>query len=59
MMDLTDEQGDVLKPRMPVPPRRAAGRGRPWREPRAVLNGMLWSWRTGAQWKDWPPRSPP
>ena len=58
-MDLTDEQGDVLKPIIPVPPRRPDGRGRPWRDARAVLNGILWILRTGAQWKDLPTRDPP
>ena len=57
-MDLTDEPWEVLKPIMPGPPRRADGRGRPWRDPRAVLNGILWILRTGAPWKDLPPRYP-
>jgi transposase len=58
-MDLTDGQGDELKPIIPVPPRRADGRGRPWRDPRGILNGILWILRTGAQWQDLPPRYPP
>jgi transposase len=58
-MDLTDEQWEVLNPIIPIPPRRADGRGRPWRDPRAVLNGILWILRTGAQWQDLPPRYPP
>jgi transposase len=58
-MDLTDEQWDVLKPLIPTPPRRPDGRGRPWRDARAVLNGILWILRTGARWKDPPARSPP
>ena len=58
-MDLTDEQWDVLKPLIPVPPRRLDGRGRPWRDARRVLNGVLWILRTGAQWKDLPTRYPP
>jgi hypothetical protein len=45
-MELTDEQWEVLKPIIPVPPRRADGRGHPWRDPRAV-------------WKDLPTRYPP
>jgi transposase len=39
--------------------RRADGRGRPWRDPRDVLNGVLWVLRTGAPWKDLPDRYPP
>ena len=58
-MDLTDEQWAVLEPLIPVPPRRPDGRGRPWREPRPVLNGILWILRTGAPWKDLPSRYPP
>jgi hypothetical protein len=58
-MDLTDEQWDVLKPAILVPPRRPHGRGRPWRDPRTVLNGILWILRTGAQWKNLPTRYPP
>jgi transposase len=58
-MDLTDEQWAVLKPLIPIPPRRPDGRGRPWRDARDVLNGILWILRTGAQWKDLPARYPP
>lgn len=42
-MDLTDEQWEVLEPLIPEPPRRADGRGRPWRDAREVLNGILFS----------------
>jgi transposase len=41
-MDLTDEQWEVLEPLISEPPRRADGRGRPWRDARDVLNGILW-----------------
>ena len=58
-MDLTDEQWEVLEPLVPDPPRREDGRGRPWRDPRDVLNGILWILRTGAPWKDLPERYPP
>ena len=58
-MDLTDEQWAILKPLIPEPPRRADGRGRPWRPAREVLNGILWILRTGAPWKDMPERYPP
>ena len=57
-MDLTDEQWEVLEPLLPEPPRRADGKGRPWREPRDVLNGILWVLRTGAPWRDLPERYP-
>ena len=58
-MDLTDEQWEMLEPLIPDPPRREDGRGRPWRDPRDVLNGILWILRTGAPWKDLPERYPP
>ena len=58
-MDLTEEQWEVLEPLVPNPPRREDGRGRPWRDPRDVLNGILWILRTGAPWKDLPERYPP
>jgi len=57
--ELTDEQWAVVRPILPEPPRRADGRGRPWREPREVLNGILWILRTGARWQDLPERYPP
>ena len=58
-MDLTDEQWTVLEPLLGAMPRRADGRGRPWRSSREVLNGVLWNVRTGAQWADLPERYPP
>src|SRR5215207_6095009 len=58
-MDFTDEQWEVLEPLIPDPPRREDGRGRPWRDPRDVLDGILWILRTGAPWKDLPERYPP
>ncbi|MFQ6135335.1 MAG: IS5 family transposase, partial [Nitrososphaerales archaeon] len=49
----------VIKPLIPDPPRRTDGRGRPWRDAREVLNGVLWVLRTGAPWYDLPERYPP
>ena len=57
-MDLTDAQWAVLDPLF-RPKRRADGRGRPWQDTRAVLNGVLWILRTGAPWHDLPLRYPP
>jgi transposase len=57
-MELTDEQWAVLAPLTGEMPRRADGRGRPWRSSREVLNGILWILRTGAQWADLPERYP-
>jgi len=50
-MDLTDAQWAVLEPTF-RPRRRPDGRGRPWIDPRAVMNGVLWVLRTGAPWHD-------
>ncbi len=58
-MELTDKQWSVLEPLIGEMPRRADGRGRPWRSSREVLNGILWILRTGAQWADLPDRYPP
>src|SRR6202035_1297508 len=57
-MDLTDAQWAVLDPLF-RPRRRTDGRGRPWRDARAVVNGVLWILRTGAPWHDLPNRYPP
>ena len=56
-MDLTDAQWTVLEPLF-QPARRPDGRGRPWTDTRAVLNGVLWVLRTGAPWHDLPARYP-
>jgi transposase len=57
--ELTDEQWSVIAPLIPEPPRRADGRGRPWRDTREVMNGVLWILRSGARWQDLPERFPP
>ena len=57
--DLTDAQWAFIEPLLPELPKRADGRGRPWRDPRGVLNGILWILRTGAQWSEMPNRYPP
>jgi transposase len=58
-MDLTNEQWRRIGPLVPPMRRKPGGRGRPPREPRDVLNGILWVLRTGAPWKDLPERYPP
>ena len=57
-MELTDAQWLVLAPLLPKPRLRRDRRGRPWRDPRDVLNGILWVMRTGAPWNDLPARYP-
>lgn len=60
-MELTDEQWEMLRPHVPGPERTRTTKrgGRPWRDPRDVLNGILWVLRTGAPWSDMPNRFPP
>jgi transposase len=60
-MDLTEEQWEAIRGSVPGPERQgtSARGGRPWRDPRDVLNGILWVLRTGAPWADLPRRYPP
>ena len=58
-MDLTEEQWAVVGPLIGEVPRGEDGRGRPWRDGRQVLDGVLWILRTGAPWHDLPDRYPP
>ena len=58
-MKLTDAQWAVVEPLIPKPPRRADGKGRPRQDDRAILDGILWIMRTGAQWDELPKRFPP
>ena len=60
-MRLTDEQWAILAPLLP-PPEKQTRRGRPRRDDKEVLEGILWVLRTGAQWQalprpDYPPKS--
>jgi transposase len=57
--ELTDEQWSLIEPMLPDLPRRNYGKGRPWRENREVMNGILWILHSGAGWKDMPGRFPP
>lgn len=54
-MDLSEAQWERLSGLLPAP----KARGRPRRDDREVLNGILWILRTGAPWKDMPGRYPP
>lgn len=57
-MDLTDVQWELLKP-LVEPKTPSSRRGRPWRDTRPVLEGVLWVLRTGAQWAEMPRKYPP
>ncbi len=54
--ELTDAEWERLVPLLP--PQRPAT-GRPAKDHRAVLNGILWVLRTGAPWRDLPERYGP
>ena len=55
MADLTDVQWERIRPLVEFGQRRRAdNRGRPWRDARQMLNGVLWVLRTGAPWHDLP-----
>jgi|SRR5579883_2322421 transposase len=56
--ELSDAQWKLIEPIL-RPPRRADGRGRPWQDTRAVLNGILWVLGTGAQGRELPDKYPP
>ena len=51
---LTDKQWKAIKPLLP----RLKSKGRPWKDNRSVLEGILWVLRTGARWKDLPDKYP-
>lgn len=54
--ELTDEQWEQIEPLLP---KREGKRGRPPKDHRLVLNGILWIIRTGAPWRDLPERYGP
>jgi transposase len=54
--EVTDEQWKLVAPFVTKEPART---GRPRRDPREILNGVLWILRTGAPWRDLPERYGP
>src|SRR5919199_901498 len=57
--ELTDAQWAMLAPYFSSPPPRSDGRGRPWKDARQVLQGVLFVLRTGCAWADLPRGYPP
>ena len=56
--EVSDADWALLEPLLRFP-QRSDGRGRPPADTRAVLNGVLWILRTGAQWRELPKKYPP
>src|SRR5262245_3575350 len=54
--ELTDEHWELVSRWIPYKPART---GRPLRDPRQMLNGILWILGTGAPWRDLPERFGP
>ncbi len=50
--ELTKEQWERVKAVLPA--KRTGKRGRPRKDDRSMLNGMLWIARSGAQWRELP-----
>jgi len=58
-MELTDKQWEIISPLLSGGKSGVGLKGRPRRENREVLEGILWILRTGARWKDLPGMFPP
>jgi transposase len=56
---LSDREWTVLEPLLPKVKRRKDGRGRPPKDPREVLNGIIWILFSGAPWHMLPDGYPP
>lgn len=50
--EMTDQAWAQIQPLLPTNDRR----GRPWKNHRRVIDGILWKLRTGAPWRDLPDR---
>ena len=55
--DITDEQWKVIEPLMP--PEYTGKKGRPRKDNRTMVNGILWINRSGAQWRQLPEKYGP
>ena len=55
--DVTEEQRKRIQPLLP--PEYTGKKGRPRKNNRTMLNGMLWMNRSGAQWRQLPKRYGP
>ena len=55
--DVTEEQWERIAPLLP--PEKTGKKGRPRKDDRMMLNGMLWLNHSGAQWRQLPERYGP
>ena len=55
--DITDERWERIQPLLP--PEYTGKKGRPRKDNRIMLNGMLWMSHSGAQWRQLPERYGP
>ncbi len=55
-MELSDKKWEIIEPLLPELP--SGKQGRPWRDNREVLDGILWVLRTGTPWRDGPEKYP-
>ena len=55
--ELNDEQWNIIALMIPNEPNIKGGR--PRKDDRAMLNGMVWRDRSGARWRDMPPEYGP
>lgn len=56
---LSDREWTVLEPFIPKAKHRKDGKGRPGRDPRQVLNGIIWILFSGSPWYLLPKEYPP
>ena len=56
--EITDPEWERIKPYIPEE-QEAGSRGRPSKDSRTMLNGILWILRSGAAWRDLPERYGP
>ena len=56
---LSNWEWSLLEPLVPKAKRRKDGRGRPPKDPRSVLNGIIWILLSGAPWHLLPREYPP
>ena len=59
LMELTDVQWAIIETLLPKAKSGSGRKGRPRRDDRGILEGILWILRTGARWKDMPIEFPP